>query len=116
MTNALLEKGRYMSASTPRLVAQRNRVSRARYEVMVKGEAYRLWKRGIWQRRERDWHDAHREFASYILSDVIFPNDPRHAQVKIRAEQLYQERKAGDALQDWLAAEQIVATTYVIAD
>ena len=95
-----------------RVAVRKTQVSRARYEVMVKGEAYRFWKRGIWERSSRDWDDAHREFASYS-SDPIYPSDPRHAQVKIRAEQLYQERKAGDALQDWLAAEQTVAIMYM---
>ena len=104
-----------MSTSISRLVAQRDRISRARFEMVVRGQAYRLWKGNVWRRRNRDWYRAHSEFV-ITGTDPILPNDPRHVQVRIRAEQLYQECKAGDALEDWLAAEQTVANMYVIAD
>ena len=100
--------------ATLMITDQRRRISRTQSAIVVEIEAYRIWQRKIWLRRNRDWHDAHGAFA-FRLIDPIYFCDPRHEQVRIRAEQLYHERKAADALEDWLQAERLVAATYDIA-
>ena len=88
-------------------------VSRKRFKEIVNIEAHRIWRGKVWERECRDWYDAHREVVSPAL-DPIFRKDARYAGVKMRGEQLYDERKDGDALEDWLVAEQNIACLYVV--
>ena len=94
---------------------QERRISRKQFEGMVRIEAYHIWVGKVWRRRNRDWDGAHGEFASQIM-DPIFHDDPRHPQVKIRAEQLWREWKESDAIGDWLAAEKRMSDIYTVAD
>ena len=98
-----------------RVATRKIPVSRARFEAMVSHDAYRLWEQNIGRRRHRDWYHAHSEFALASV-DPIWSNDPRYVRVKIRAEQLYEERKTADALEDWFSAEQVLAVGYLITN
>ena len=89
---------------------QRRLISRTQSAIVVEIEAYRIWQRKIWLRRSRDWYDAHDAFVLHLI-EPIFSHDPRHARVTTKAEELYRERKAADALEDWVEAERLVATT-----
>lgn len=86
-------------------------VSGEEYRQLVERAAYERWRsKELWRRR-RNWEGALRRLR---LSSVFLYNTLQ--QVEQMAYQIYEERKAEDALEDWFGAKKDVFESYRIKE
>ena len=85
-------------------------VSPEAYHRFVEIRAYVIWHAKEGSRRIRNWSLANDRLG--LRFEFISFSDPRWQTVRNTAWEVHEERKTGDALEDWFEAERDVAYYY----